>query len=411
MFAVRAPLAFDGTRMLTEGATVVVEGSVIVGVEAYGVALPADLEVFDHPGGTLMPGLIDSHTHLVADSQWGALERLPGYSAEELDSVVEDSLAVELAAGVTTVRDLGDVRFCVADMRDAIRQAPDGGPLTPRLLVAGPPITTHQGHCWYMGGEVTSKELVAAVHERAERGVDVVKIMASGGILTLESDPIGAQFTAEQLWRVVDAAHDAGLPVTAHAHSLLAIHHAIEAGVDQIEHATGLVADGLGMDRATADLLAERGIVVCPTAGGDPSAMALAPPPPPSVVEMLQRKGWSMMDMFAKRYDGVRLMYQAGVTLIGGVDSGISPGKPHGRAGTVVRDLLEVGMSPVEALAAMTSVSADALGIADVTGRLREGLDADLLVVTGDPSADWAALLSPERVVAAGVDVPLPTPA
>ena len=410
MFAIRAARAFDGDRVLTQGATVVVEGSVIVGIEAYGVALPADLDVFEHPDGTLLPGLIDSHTHLVGDSQWGALDRLAGYSPDELDSVVVDSLEVQLAAGVTTVRDLGDVGFCVVELRRALREAPDGGPVTPRILASGPPITTPRGHCWTMGGEVaTDKDLLTAVHDRAERNVDVVKIMASGGLLTVESDPLGAQFDARQLWRVVDAAHDAGLQVTAHAHSLLAIHYAIEAGVDQLEHATGFVADGLGMDRATADRIAAAGIVVCPTAGADLSRIEEAPPPPPSVVAMLQRLGWTQKDMFEKRFDGVRLMYEAGVPLLGGMDSGISPLKPHGGLPTVVRDLLAAGLSLPQALAAVTSTSADALGLKNVTGRLREGLDADLLVVSGDATQDWQALTRPELVVAAGTVVASPT--
>ena len=134
---------------------------------------PSDCQLVDYGNATVLPGLIDTHVHLVGNSGVMALERVAGYSPEEIDEVVSESLRRQLAAGVTTVRDLGDRHFSVVERRDAQRQVDDR---LPWILASGPPITTPGGHCGYLGGEVSgADEIVAAVGERVERQVDVVK--------------------------------------------------------------------------------------------------------------------------------------------------------------------------------------------------------------------------------------------
>jgi imidazolonepropionase-like amidohydrolase len=165
-----------------------------------------------------------------------ALERAAGYSPVEIDTVVVESLRRQLAAGVTTVRDLGDRQFSVVARRDAQRHVDDG---LPWIVASGPPITTPGGHCGYLGGEVSgSDEIVVAVRERVERRVDVVKVMASGGMVTTGSDVFNPQFSIEELRLLVEQAHAAGLPVTAHAHAAAAVDQAVDVGVEGIEYAS-----------------------------------------------------------------------------------------------------------------------------------------------------------------------------
>ncbi len=238
MHAIQAAHAFDGDRFLPGGATVLVDGDVIGGVEPGGFEPPEGVEVTSYDG-TLLPGLIDAHVHLVSDGSMGALERAGTADDATLDATIETALHDQVAAGVTTVRDLGDVGYRTLAWRDRAEAG------LPRIVAAGPPLTTPGGHCHFLGAEASGVDGVrAAVAEHTARGVDVVKVMASGGMLTVGSDVFGVQFTADELRAAVDAAHDAGLRLLAHAHSLAGIEHALAAGVDGIEHFSCLAETG-----------------------------------------------------------------------------------------------------------------------------------------------------------------------
>ncbi len=217
MRAIRAAVAFDGEDFLAEGeARAESEANRIVAVLPRGY-LPADVPVRE-VAGTLLPGLFDAHVHLVADGSLGGLERAGSMDDRAVDEVIEASLALQVAGGVTTVRDLGDVSYRTLDHRDAARRG------LPRIVAAGPPVTVPDGHCHFLGGALVGPGgFRTAVVERVEHGVDVVKVMASGGFLTPGSDQLGAQFTVDELRELTEVAHDAGLPVLAHAHSLVAI--------------------------------------------------------------------------------------------------------------------------------------------------------------------------------------------
>src|SRR5689334_4470882 len=152
MIAMRCAALFDGSTLVEEAATVVIDGRTIVGVEPGHPDVGADVEVIDLGEATVLPGLIDTHVHLVTDSRPNALDLVEGYSEQEIDAVVSRSLAAQLAAGVTTVRDLGDRRFVVVDRRD--RQRRGSTIPEPTILASGPPLTSPRGHCWYLGGEV-----------------------------------------------------------------------------------------------------------------------------------------------------------------------------------------------------------------------------------------------------------------
>lgn len=391
MLVVRAERMFDGERLTRGGVTVTVDEGRILAVEAGRSEPPDGATVLDHPGATLLPGLVDAHVHLCGDSAPGALERLPSYTDADLGELVEASLRSHLAAGVTTVRDLGDRSFLVADAR----AGRDG--MWPTVVASGPPITSAKGHCWNMGGEAGDEEaLRRAVRERAEHGVDVVKIMASGGVLTDGTDVLRVQFTLDALRLVVDLAHAAGLPITAHAHGLPAVEQAVAAGVDGIEHCSCLTPEGVVMPDELLATLAERRIVVDPTLGVLPGLA-----PPPRLLELIERLKLTVED----RYRQAGRMHAAGVVLVTGTDAGIGPAKAHGCAAQAIAELVLGGVAPEPALATATSVAAQALGLGDRKGRLRAGYDADLLLVDGDPVADLTALTHVTAVAVAGTFV------
>lgn len=396
MRALCAAHAFDGSRFLPGGATVLVEGDRIVGVEP-GRAAVSDSIAVTRYAGTVLPGLIDCHTHLVADATFGGLERAGSMSEEAIDSVIIESLGAHAAAGVTTVRDLGDRGYRTLAFRER--------PGLPRVVASGPPLTTLGGHCHFLGGAVDG-DVRAAVAEHCARGVDVIKVMASGGFATPETDQLGAQFTVAELAAIVAEAHEAGVPVVAHSHSLLGMQHALTAGVDGIEHFTGLTAQGPRIDDQLLDEVARRGVYVDLTMGNDRSYHAQMPAPPPHLAELFASLGVTSFDALYRSRIGVfGRLREHGVAVVTGVDSGMGPAKRHGNAWRTVGELVEGGYPVADAVAAATSVAAQACGLATETGRLAAGFAADILVVDGNLAQDPAVLNAPRQVLIRGTPV------
>jgi imidazolonepropionase-like amidohydrolase len=398
--AIRAIHAFDGEAFRRGGVTVLIEDGLIIGVEPYGFQLPYGCPVTSHDG-TLLPGLIEAHTHLVTDSGVSALDRVAGYSDEQIDEVITRALREQLSAGVTTVRDLGDRRFCVVERRG--RQSASRA-IEPTIVASGPPLTGIAGHCHFLGGEVSgTAEIIRAVSERAQRDVDVVKVMASGGVNTPGSDVMRTQFTTTEFRFIVDRAHQAGLPVTAHAHGTPAVEQAIAVGVDGIEHCSCVTDRGFGqVSDQTLAALARSQIAVCPTIGVDPRLMNRLPP---ALEAMLDRTGLTAQQMLKDRRDFVGRLHQAGVRLVSGVDSGIGPAKRHGTLPHAVCELVTAGLSAAEALATATSRAATACGVQATKGRLALGQHADLLVVDGELETDMTALHRPHAVLLQGLPI------
>lgn len=376
----RGARLFDGIGMVADP-TVVLDGDRVVAVGAgLGDAVPgADVVVFDD--ATILPGLVDTHVHLAFDASPDPVGALAARSPDETLAAMAAAARATVAAGVTTVRDLGDRDYLTLALR---------APGLPRVVAAGPPITTPGGHCHFLGGAVepTAAALRAAVRERAERGCEVVKIMASGGTLTPGTSQHLPQFGVAELRAAVDEAHRHGLPVTAHAHATAAIENAIEAGVDGIEHASFWAEDGVDDRRDLCELLVARQIVIGATLGITPVAGAL---PPAAVLARLP----GMMAALTR-------LVAAGARFVAGTDAGIGPPKAHSPLPHVLGPLIGLGLSAVEALATITSTAAQVCGLAGSKGRLAPGYDADVLVVGGDPRADPMALTDVRAVYIGG---------
>ncbi len=404
MLAIRAAHCYDGGSFRPDGVTVLVEGERIAGVEAVGYDVPEGVEVTSYDG-TLLPGLIDAHVHLVAEGirpgAPGSLEAAGALGDDGLDAAIARSLATNAAAGVTTVRDLGDRRYRTLVARDRRTTG------EPRIVAAGPPLTVPAGHCHYLGGEVEGVEGVrAGVRDHVERGVDVVKVMASGGLLTLGTDIFGVQFSPEELRAAVEETHRAGLRIIAHCQSEAGARHAVAAGVDGLEHATLLSPEGIAVPDDLISEIAARDITVDPTLGMDLSRAIPIEQMPAHVQEMVQRLGLTPAQIAVGRARQLARMIEHGVRIVTGSDAGVTPPKRHGNVWRAVVQLLDAGLTPAQALATATSLAADECGLTDTTGRIAEGLNADLLVVDGDLSADLTALAHPRQVWVRGTLLP-----
>jgi imidazolonepropionase-like amidohydrolase len=270
--ALRAAWLFDGTgSALIPDPLVVIDGGTIVAVDS-GAAAPDGADVIDLGGAALLPGLVDTHVHLAFDASADPVGALAGRSeAEARDAMIRAGQAA-LRGGVTTVRDLGD--------RDYLSLGLRGRPGLPTIVAAGPPVTTPAGHCHYLGGEAEPTEagVRAAVREHVERGVDVIKIMASGGTLTPGTCQHLAQFTPELLRAAVDEAHRHGLQATAHAHAVQAIADGVAAGADGLEHVSFWTEDSVDAPAELIQLIADRRTVVGATLGMVPVPGLLPPP-------------------------------------------------------------------------------------------------------------------------------------
>ena len=387
LIALRAAWLFDGAGdALIPDPLVLIDGAMIAAVSS-GAPAPASADVTDLGGATLLPGLVDSHTHLAFDASPDPVGALARRGDEETIAAMTRAARTALRGGVTTVRDLGD--------RDYLSLVLRGRPGLPTILTAGPPVTIPGGHCHYLGGVTapTGEGVRAAVREHVERGVDVIKIMASGGNLTPGTHQHLPQFPPAVLAAAVDEAHRHGLPVTAHAHAASAIADAVAAGADMLEHVSFWTEDGVDAPAELIRLIAARGTVagltvgVLPTEGLTPFPAARARMP-------------AILANF-------RRLHEAGAVMVGSSDAGIAPVKPHDVIRYAPAVLREVGFGPAEALRAVTSAPAEVIGLGHRKGRIAPGYDADILAVDGDPLTDPAALHRLRAVYARGVPAPV----
>lgn len=239
--------------------------------------MPTGVEVLDLPGAMLLPGLVDPHLHLAFDAGPDPAGALAARSDAEALVAMVAAARTALLAGITTVRDLGDRDYLALALALGLRGRPD----LPTVLAAGPPITSPGGHWHLLGGAVpvTEQAIRAAVRERAERGCDLVMIMASGGSLTPGSSEETSRFGVAELRAAVDEAQRWGLPVAVHAHAETAVADAVAAGVDSLEHATFWTKDGVAVRQDLIEAVVEQRVIVGATLGREPSTAELPPPP------------------------------------------------------------------------------------------------------------------------------------
>jgi len=370
---------------IPDGAVLVTEDRIVAAgarrdVEALA---PRGTRRADYPNGCLVPGLVDGHVHLAFDPDGDPLAAVQVSEAELVLRMAGHARQM-LAAGVTTVRDLGDSRRLTVALREAIAAGQIPGP---RILAATTPLTAPGGHCAFLGGEVGSAEAIRElVQANAAAGADVCKVMASGGHLTPSGPAMWeSQFSAEELGVIVREAHALGLPVAAHAHGTDAIVAAVHAGVDTIEHATFVHGAGFEVPLATVSRIVEQGIFVCPAISRNWRGFG-------------QRFGEQFAEEFLAR---LRWMDEQGVKLAAGTDAGI-PGASFSAYVDGLEAFAHAGMTTERIIEIATVQAAAALQLAGTTGQLAPGLSADLLVVDGNPLDDLGALRAVRLVLAKG---------
>jgi imidazolonepropionase-like amidohydrolase len=391
----KAARLFDGRgdRVLPDG-VVVVEGATIKAAGSR-LPVPAGATVIDLGDATLLPGLIDAHTHLSGESgdDWAreAVARLRRGAPEVAVRAAEYARRT-LLAGFTTVRDVGSNDFVDVGLRNAIA---DGMAVGPRLLVAVSSLGSRGGHCDATGfpyrlfGEETgvpegiasgADQFRDAVRFQVKYGADVIKVCATGGVLSLGDEVDTPQVTQAEMDAIVEEAHNLRKKVAVHAHGAQGAKVAVRAGADSIEH-------GSFLDDEALRLMKERGTYLVPTllAGEYAGGRAVPRQYPPEIAEKAAKA-------VAARSDTFRKALAMGVKIAFGTDSGVSP---HGKNGQEFALLVEHGMSPAAALRSATLDAATLLGIERTTGTLEPGKQADVIAVPGDPLADVRAM---ERV-------------
>jgi imidazolonepropionase-like amidohydrolase len=397
----KAARMFDGTSdAVTRSAVIVIEGNKI---KSIGGPVPANAEVIDLGDATLLPGFIDSHVHLTAESSDNFYLR---YFQDLMRQPAEQALLATtyarktIEAGFTTVRNVGANDYVDVGLRNAIN---NGWVVGPRMLVAVHAIGATAGHGdsdpippgrgFSQSGPIDGVcngvgECRAAVRYQIKYGADVIKFMPSGGVLSL-SDPVDApELSQDEINAIVEEAHHWGRKVAAHCHGDAAAKMAVQAGVDSIEHGSFIKPDTLAMMR-------ERGVYLVPTLlAGDWLNEKIANYPP-AIAEKAKAAIAARSDMF-------RNALKAGVKIAFGTDSAVSP---HGMNGKEFALMTGLGMSPAAALRSATSVAAALLGVDGRLGTLAAGKLADVVAVPGNPLEDIHATEHVSFVMKEGVIV------
>ena len=360
---------------------------------------------------SLLPGFIETHVHMHYPSPLDYRDIARPEPVERMVVRATANMRRLLVSGATTARDTGSRDEVALAIRSAIR---DGVTAGPRLLVAGAPITTTAGHYGFLGAEAdTTDEVVRRVRERRRRGVDVVKIIASGGGYTPTSNPRSQQYGIDTMRAAVTEAHRLGLPVLAHSLTAASNRICVEAGVDTIihggvwwtEHPVRDVA--YEYDPGVATRIAERGIWVDPTIGEVELHREHHDAGRPDKPEF---EHWALPDVPSElepRLEFMRDMADRGVRFLGGMGMGmpIVTFDTVACSAQVYARLL--GFEPWRAIASITLDAAEALGLAGTAGAIAPRLVADLVAVDGDPIDDLSALRRPRDVIQGGRPVVL----
>lgn len=369
----RNGVLIDGTgRGVEAGVSILIEGSSIKKIARPGEYIsPGPAEEIDLQGRCVLPGLIDAHTHLCCDG-----------GPDPMSQVIRDSTAmvalralrnaqVHLAAGVTACRDLGAKDYVDIDLKRAIQS---GLVVGPRLWVSGKCITMTGGHGHFIGREANGVEdCRRAAREQIKAGADIIKVMATGGVVTEGTDPGAPQLTEEELRAAIEEGHKAGKRTAAHAHGTEGIKNALRAGTDTLEHGTFMDEEGL-------DLLLRSGSFYVPTLS--PIRAIYDNRHRGDIPSYIVGKVERCIEAQLRTFEKVR---RAGIRIAAGSDLGM----PYNPAGEglfkELECLVEAGMSPEEAILAATATAAELLKANGEVGTVEVGKKADLLIVEKNP--------------------------
>ena len=390
-------LIVDASRPASGPSTITITDGRITSVAAGLAPAPAGARLVDLSGKTVMPGLIDMHVHLSGDPG-GDFRDEAVDPAEWATLVGAKNARITALAGFTTVRDLGSPPLVGFALRRATAEGFIPGP---RIIASGPAISIIGGH-----GDVTGfrpevikalgvdnvctgpEQCAARVREFSRAGADLIKITATGGVLSQQARGLGQHFTDAEMRSIVDTAHALGLKVAAHAHSARGIEAAARAGVDSIEHGTFADARALAAMKAAGSSLV-------------PTLMAFT-----GIRERLGKNIFTpvveakVRETLSEVGKAARAARAAGVPVVFGTDAAVFE---HGRNAQELALRVELaGMSPAEAIASATTGAARLLGMEREVGRIAPGYSADLIAVSGDPLRDVRALEHVDYVMVRG---------
>lgn len=393
-------LADPATGVVQRDKTLVIRGNQVVEMRDGFVGDASQGRVVDLRQVFVLPGLIDSHVHLT--SQQNPNGRLEEVTLSDADQAMAGARYARrtLMAGFTTVADLGATNEAIFALRNAVRQGDVPGP---RILASGSSVSIHGGHGDVNGYREDVMHLLSsesicsgpedcmrAVRTQVRAGADIIKITATGGVLSNTAAGLAQQFSDPELAAIVDSAHRMGRQVTAHAHGVDGINAFLRAGGDSIEHGTYLDDDSIR-------LFKQRGAWLVPTLlAGDFVARVASGPDnffTPAQTAKALEAGPKMLDMARRAHAG-------GVKIAFGTDSGVSA---HGDNAQEFALLVRAGLTPLEAVQAATVGAAEHLRIASEAGRIAPGMPADIVAVAGDPLTDVTELERMRFVMKGGV--------
>lgn len=386
-------------RVIEQPVIVITDGRIasVVGAGAARPAIPQGAKRIDLPGKTILPGLIDMHVHLDSNPRYG------GYTSLQFTDLFWPVQGVAnvrdmLQAGFTTVRNVGSDGY--SDV--AYKQAIDEGLMEgPRIVPAAHALGATGGHCdqtylppsFEMKGKAVGdgpQELRTRVREQRKYGAEVIKVCATGGVFSRNTEPGQQQLSEEELRAIADEAHQWGLKVAAHAHGAAGIKAAIRAGIDTIEHASLIDEEGIRLAKERGAWL---GMDIYNT------EYTQAEGRKNGVLEDNLRKDREIAQI---QRDGFRAAHRAGAKMVFASDAGVMP---HGDVGKQFRVMVEYGMSPMEAIQAATRNAAEALGRERDVGAIAVGRYGDIIAVDGDPIADVRQLEDVDVVIKGGAVV------
>ncbi len=381
----------DGTGKETvENSYMIVEDKRIVALGSGEVPLDNYDNSVDLSGKTLMPGLINAHVHITMEPVGDPVSIYLKDSAAKTALRAANNLKKHLFSGTTYLRDLGAPAGIDFDLRDAVNEGLIQGP---EFQAAGKCITMTGGHGWFIGQEADGvDETRKATRQQLKAGADIIKIMATGGVMTKGVEPGSPQLTIEEMKASVEEAHKAGKKTATHAQGTVGIKNAILAGIDSVEH-------GIFLDDEVIQMMVDRGVYLVPTLVA-----------PYFIVENGVEAGIPQYAVEKSKYvmeyhmDSFTKAYKAGVKIAMGTDAG-TPFNLHDAAPHELKLMVECGMTPMDAIVASTKSAADLLGILDDYGTIEEGKFADFLVINENPLDNLDSLFNIDSIYKLGQKV------